>query len=140
MPSSPGSISAGSAGSSPGTASGRGGSAIIADRNGVIIAREPEPLRYIGTKVSQTNIHLVQSQTSGTADIVSLDGTERIIGYAPPAVTSFGLYVSTGIARSEASAPIDRAVAQQHRALRARHRDRLPAGVACGRSNLSAGR
>ncbi len=89
---------------------GRGGSAIIADRNGVIIAREPEPLRYIGTKISQTNMHLVQSQTSGTANIVSLDGTERIIGYAPPAVTSFGLYVSTGIARSEASAPIDRAV------------------------------
>ena len=89
---------------------GHGGSAIIADRNGVIIAREPEPLRFIGTTIPQANIHLVQSQTSGTADIVSLDGAERIIGYAPPAVTSFGLYVSTGIARSEASAPIDRAV------------------------------
>lgn len=89
---------------------GRGGSSIIADRNGVIIAREPEPQKFVGTKISPTNMHLVRSETSGTAEILSLDGTERIIGYAPPAVTSFGLYVSSGIARSEASAPIDRAL------------------------------
>jgi two-component sensor histidine kinase len=89
---------------------GRGDAAIIADRNGVIIAREPEPQRFVGSKISPANMHLVQSQTSGIADIKSLDGTDRIIGYAPPAVTSFGLYVSTGIARSEALAPIDRAV------------------------------
>lgn len=88
----------------------RGGSAIIADRHGVIIAREPEPQDFVGKTISPANMHLVRSQTSGTADIIGPDGTPRIIGYMPPALTSFELYVSAGIAQSEASAPIDRAV------------------------------
>ncbi len=88
----------------------RGGSTIIADRHGVIIAREPEPQEFVGRTITPINMRLVQSQTSGTADIVSPDGTQRIIGYMPPALTSFELYVSAGIAHTEASAPIDRAV------------------------------
>jgi two-component sensor histidine kinase len=88
----------------------RGGSAIIADRRGVIIAREPEPQQFVGKTIAPVNMHLVRSQTSGTADIVGPDGTPRIVGYMPPALTSFELYVSAGIAQTEASAPIDRAV------------------------------
>src|SRR3569623_1758205 len=50
------------------------------------------------------------SSLPGTADVLSRDGTERILGYVPAPYTSFGLYVSSGIARAEALGPIDRAL------------------------------
>jgi len=86
------------------------GSAItVADRNGIIVAREPEPEKFIGTSFPTRYMYLL-SALPGTADVRSRDGIDRIIGYVPAPYTSFGLYVSSGIARSEALGPIDRAL------------------------------
>lgn len=86
------------------------GSAVtVADRNGIIIAREPDPEKFIGTGFPTQYMYLLSS-LPGTTDVRSRDGTERILGYIPAPYTSFGLYVSSGIARAEALGPIDRAL------------------------------
>lgn len=87
----------------------RGSAVTVADRNGVIIAREPNPEKFIGTSFPTQYMYLL-SALPGTADVRSRDGIERIVGYVPAPYTSFGLYVSSGIARSEALGPIDRAL------------------------------
>jgi len=86
------------------------GSAVtVADRNGIIVAREPEPEKYIGTSFPTKYMPLLSSGP-GTAEATYRDGVTRIVGYIPAPNTSFGLYVSSGIARTEALGPIDRAL------------------------------
>ncbi|MBR1223066.1 histidine kinase [Bradyrhizobium sp. U87765 SZCCT0131] len=87
----------------------RGSAITIADRDGIIIAREPAPDTYIGTRIKPTGIGYVTAPAAGSAEIESPDGTTRIAGYVPAALTPFGLYVSTGISRDEVLRPIDEA-------------------------------
>jgi len=81
----------------------------IADREGMILAREPLPERFVGTKIPDSFAHLVTAKAPGTARLRSQDGTERILGYVPVGVEPEGLYVSAGISREEAFAAIDAA-------------------------------
>ncbi len=86
------------------------GSAItIADRNGTVIAREPLPEKYIGTRIGKPAAGFVSASSAGSAEIASPDGTLRISGYVPATLTPFGLYVSSGISKDEALLPIDNA-------------------------------
>jgi two-component sensor histidine kinase len=87
----------------------RGSALTIADRNGVIIAREPLPERFIGTRIPEAFLPLVRANSSGSQEVLSQDGTRRVIGYVPPAANTAGLYVSAGLSEEEAFAPIDRA-------------------------------
>jgi two-component sensor histidine kinase len=87
-----------------------GNSIVVTDRNGIIIAREPSPERFVGTQITEPNFRLISEQTAGVADVISADGVERIAGYVPPALTSFGFYVSTGTTRADVLAPVDRAL------------------------------
>ncbi len=87
----------------------RGGALTIADRNGVIVAREPLPERFIGTRIPEAFIPLVKATEAGSREVLSQDGTRRIIGYMPPAANSVGLYVSAGLSEDEAFAPVDQA-------------------------------
>lgn len=86
-----------------------GGAVLIADRNGVVVSREPDREKFVGRKLDDSLGRIGGSQP-GSAEIIGVDGVQRIIGYVPASVTPFGLYVSSGISRSEALAPIDRAV------------------------------
>ncbi|MGK3936792.1 hypothetical protein, partial [Enterococcus faecium] len=79
----------------------RGGTILIADRNGIVVSREPTPEKFVGTRLSDSLGRIAMS-APGTDDIVGIDGVARIIGFIPASVTPFGLYVSSGIARSEA--------------------------------------
>ncbi|MEW6642980.1 MAG: HWE histidine kinase domain-containing protein [Pseudomonadota bacterium] len=87
----------------------RGGAITVADRDGVIVAREPSPDTYIGTRITPTGLGFIAAPAAGSAEIESPDGTTRIAGYVPAALTPFGLYVSTGISRDEVLRPIDEA-------------------------------
>lgn len=87
----------------------RGGTVVIADRNGIIVSREPETETYAGRKLTDA-LERIAGKESGVVDTIGMDGVPRIIGYVPAALTSFGFYVSTGISREEAFGPIDRAV------------------------------
>jgi two-component sensor histidine kinase len=87
----------------------QGGGLTIADRNGVIIAREPLPEQFIGTRIPEPFLPLVQATAPGSREVLSQDGTRRIIGYVPPATNSAGMYVSAGLAAEEVFAAVDRA-------------------------------
>ncbi|CAN7660451.1 sensor histidine kinase [Rhizobium sp. LjRoot30] len=85
-----------------------GGALTLADRDGIIIARNPAPERFVGTAIPAAYRYLVDEKAPGTIELVSQDGTERIIGYEPASVNT-PLYVSAGISTEEAFASINRA-------------------------------
>ena len=68
----------------------------VIDRAGVIVARVPQPERFIGTKVPETAAWLLAEPAPGTVEITSQDGERRVLGYFPAASHAAGLYVSAG--------------------------------------------
>lgn len=82
------------------------GSLTVADSAGTILARVPEPERFVGTTIPDAFIRLVQAKVPGSEEVISQDGTTRILGYSPPAANPSGLYVSTGISVQEGYATL----------------------------------
>lgn len=79
------------------------GSALtIADRDGRILARYPEPGRFVGTLIPEAFQRLVNAEAPGTEEVISQDGTPRRIGYVPVNAGPNGLYVSVGFATEPA--------------------------------------
>jgi two-component sensor histidine kinase len=87
----------------------KGGALTIADRHGYIVARQPYPDRFIGTRIPDPYLPLITQAEPGTSVVMSQDGTERLIGFQPVAVSGTDLYVSSGVSMSEAFAQINRA-------------------------------
>jgi two-component sensor histidine kinase len=86
------------------------GSALtIADRDGTIVARQPYPERFVGTRIPDGFQPLVNGTSPGIQNITSQDGTKRLIGYIPPAASGIDLYVSAGSASSGAYSSIESA-------------------------------
>ena len=85
-----------------------GGSLTVADRNGVIISREPLPERFVGTRIPAEFLKLVTAPEPGTVDVTSQDGTRRVLGYVP-ASPSLGLYVSAGLSSEASYQAVERA-------------------------------
>ncbi|SEP60670.1 Two-component sensor histidine kinase, contains HisKA and HATPase domains [Devosia sp. YR412] len=85
-----------------------GSAMTIADRNGVYLAREPQPENYVGTQIADSFMPRLLGENSGTLQVLSADGTERIIGYQP-ATKGLGLYVSAGLPVADSMAPINEA-------------------------------
>ncbi len=73
------------------------GSLTLADRTGTIIARQPLPERFVGTRIPETYLHLLREPKEGTIEVKSQDGTRRILGYKPVGVAPEGIYVSAGL-------------------------------------------
>jgi two-component sensor histidine kinase len=74
-----------------------GGSLTVADRNGVIIARQPLSDRFVGTKIPSPYLRLLTAPHHGWEELVSQDGTRRILGYVPLTEPPVGLYISAGL-------------------------------------------
>ncbi|QYA04600.1 sensor histidine kinase [Rhizobium sp. B21/90] len=87
---------------------GRNNALTVADRNGVILAREPFPNRFVGTLIPSAYLGLVSAFAPGTLEVSSQDGTNRILGYYPPASNAAGLYVSAGISTADFYADLNR--------------------------------
>lgn len=87
--------------------SGEGGAVTLADRDGTILARQPLPERFVGSKIPPAYLHLIGASAPGTMDIVSQDGTERIMGFRPVTPAS-PIYVSAGLSKREAFATVNR--------------------------------
>jgi two-component sensor histidine kinase len=86
---------------------GAGNSLTISDRNGIIIAREPFPERFIGTRIPPVFDRLIHAAAPGTEEVTSQDGTSRILGYYPVSVPPVGIYLSSGVSETEAFRDID---------------------------------
>lgn len=82
----------------------------VADRSGVILARHPNPARFVGTSIPKPYLYLVRSKAPGTLELTSQDGTRRILAYFPPSRAQPGLYVSVGVSTAEAYASINTAL------------------------------
>lgn len=78
-----------------------GNSVTIVDGSGTILARVPDPDSFVGTKIRPEYMNLIQEPQPGSLEIVSQDGTPRILGYFPPAANSSGLYISAGYSIAE---------------------------------------
>lgn len=85
----------------------RGSAVTLADRNAVILARQPFPEKFVGTAIPERYRQLLTAPEPGTIELQSQDGTERIMGYRP-ITASFPIYVSAGFAKDEAFAMINR--------------------------------
>lgn len=85
-----------------------GGAYTIADREGTILARSPYPERFVGTRIPLPYRSLVTSREPGTIEVMSQDGTQRILGYRP-ITPSTPVYVSAGLSTEEAFADVNRA-------------------------------
>ena len=84
----------------------KGSALAIADRNGVLIAREPDPDRFVGRSITPGLLPLVHAAAPGAVEIEAADGSRRILGFQPPAATGIGLYVGAGFSTREVFAPI----------------------------------
>lgn len=72
----------------------QGNALTIADRDGIILAREPFPERFVGVRIPAPYLSLVHAPSPGTREVKSQDGTLRVIGYYP---SPSGIYVSVGL-------------------------------------------
>lgn len=86
-----------------------GGSLTIADRNGVIISRQPFPETFIGTKIPDSFQAHLNDDKPGSFEAISQDGTRRIFGYIPATMPPAKIYVSAGVSTKVAFEAINRA-------------------------------
>lgn len=82
----------------------------LADRNGVILARHPNPERFVGTTIPAQYQSLVHADGPGTVELTSQDGTRRILAYFPPSNSQPGLYISAGVSTAAEYAALNRAM------------------------------
>jgi signal transduction histidine kinase len=75
-----------------------GAALAIMDRNGTFLARYPENARFVGRSIPGDSDR--KPDHRGTADIVDLDGVERIVGYS--VLQDGGLVIAFGLDKARA--------------------------------------
>ena len=111
----------------------QGSALAIADRNGILLAREPDSELYIGTRVSDRTMPYVKARVPGAVELVGIDGVTRIVGYQPPAADQDRALHRGGDRQAggfRPDLPLDLA---EHRARRGRGGRRLRDRLAGGR-------
>jgi signal transduction histidine kinase len=81
-------------------------SILIADREGNIIARLPNPETLVGKNMRKSHEAIMDGNTAGWEEAVGVDGTTRIFGYVPPALPPRDFFLSAGQSKAEAFAAI----------------------------------
>ena len=84
-------------------------SILIADREGNIIARLPHPGALIGKNMRKSHEAIMDGNQTGWEEAAGVDGVTRIFGYVPAALPPGDLFLSAGLAKTEAFTDIDRA-------------------------------
>ncbi|MEX2158000.1 MAG: ATP-binding protein [Dehalococcoidia bacterium] len=82
---------------------------VVIDRNGVVLARQPNPENWVGKTVQDTEIgRTVLSVGQGTAEMTGLDGNKRLFAFAPLLDASPNdAYVFVGLSTDNAYAGIN---------------------------------
>jgi signal transduction histidine kinase/ActR/RegA family two-component response regulator len=76
-----------------------GATALISDRNGIMLARYPDGARFVGQPMPAQNHFLLEGDTVGIALVASLDGRPDMKAYSPPGAEPKGLFVGVGLDR-----------------------------------------
>jgi signal transduction histidine kinase len=87
-------------------------SILIADREGNIIARLPNPEALVGKNMRKGHAPIMDGNTTGWEEAVGVDGITRIFGYVPAALPPRDFFLSAGQSKAEAFAAIDSATAR----------------------------
>jgi signal transduction histidine kinase len=87
-------------------------SILIADREGNIIARLPNPEALVGKNMRKGHAEIMDGNTTGWEEAVGVDGATRIFGYLPAALPPRDFFLSAGQSKAEAFAAIDSATAR----------------------------
>src|SRR6516162_2148290 len=87
-------------------------SILIADREGNIIARLPNPAALVGKNMRKSHEPIMDGNTTGWEEAVGVDGATRIFGYLPAALPPRDFFLSAGQSKAEAFAAIDSATAR----------------------------
>ena len=87
-----------------------GAALIVADRNGTVIARVPELPGAIGSILPENFQALAREDRQGSIEMVGLDDKVRAFGYVPVKAHPKGVFLSIGIDKQLAMAPINRAM------------------------------
>ena len=87
-----------------------GGSVTFADRTGTIIARQPNPEQFVGTKIPANFMRLVNAAEPGVEEVASQDGTYRMLGYVPTTQPPKGIYISAGLSTEASYGAVRRAI------------------------------
>ena len=83
-----------------------GAALAITDRNGTYLARYPDNSQFVGRKLPAGDSRKLDH--TAAADMVDLDGVERIVGFSALGADSGGLQVSFGIDKAQAFTAIQR--------------------------------
>ncbi|MGE0222053.1 MAG: ATP-binding protein [Acetobacteraceae bacterium] len=73
----------------------------IFDQKGVILGRSPEPARFVGKILPPNAISIINEKQPGFIRLKSIDGTERTVGYVPPAPATYSLATAVGFYEPE---------------------------------------
>jgi signal transduction histidine kinase len=87
-------------------------SILIADREGNIVARLPNPEALVGKNMRKSHEEIMDGNTAGWEETRGVDGVTRIFGYVPPALPPRDFFLSAGQSKAEAFAAIDNATAR----------------------------
>jgi hypothetical protein len=87
-------------------------SILIADREGNIIARLPNPEALVGKNMRKGHAEIMDGNTAGWEESAGVDGLTRIFGYVPAALPPRDFFLSAGQSKAEAFAAIDSATAR----------------------------
>jgi two-component system sensor histidine kinase/response regulator len=82
-------------------------SILIADREGNIIARLPNPDALVGKNMRKSHERIMDGDEVGWEEAVGVDGAMRIYGYVPAALPPKDFFLSVGQSKAEAFAAID---------------------------------
>src|SRR6516225_7878383 len=82
-------------------------SILIADRQGNIIARLPNPDALVGKNMRKSHEPIMDGNEAGWEEAVGVDGVMRIYGYVPAALPPKDFFLSVGQSKAEAFAAID---------------------------------
>jgi two-component system, sensor histidine kinase len=82
-------------------------SILIADREGNIIARLPNPEALIGKNMRKSHEAIMDGDSAGWEEAIGVDGETRIFGYVPAALPPRDFFLSAGQSKAEAFAAID---------------------------------
>ncbi|HYD64418.1 ATP-binding protein [Azospirillum sp.] len=79
---------------------------LIADRNGTLLARQPEAVETVGTAMPAAFMPLRGSREVGTLDTDAMDGVRRIVSHIALRGGAQGLFVAVGLDRELAFADV----------------------------------
>jgi len=86
-----------------------GATAVISDRNGIMLARYPNGARFVGQPMPPQNHFLLEGDQVRIASVMSLDGRPDMKAYSPPGAEPKGLFVGVGLDKDLSFAEVTQA-------------------------------